>query len=163
MWLVATSSFQSNLMPAQFSNLCPAAGRLLSHPWVCLLAFVALVSVSCGQVSAAGCSHRESTVVGLDPDGNPLPENVIKVYSGGEFRYYAVPNGKTCNGPSCNSAPATRMDSIPVVNISERADLSFLAGRSYSSFSLYCDRFLAWPDAWPVSLVLDGLLRPPTA
>ena len=150
-------------MFALISNLRTAAGRPLSHAFACLAVFVVLGVGFAGQASAAGCSHEgQSAVGGLDPYGKPLADNVIKVYSGGEFQYYALPTGKSCNGPNCKSAPPTRMDSIPVVNSSERADFSFLVCRSYSSYSLYCDRFVAWPNVWPTSLVLDGLLRPPT-
>lgn len=149
-------------MPAQYFNLRPAVNRLLPHPLVCLLAFVVFGAGVSNEAFAAGCSHDLSTSVSVGPDGKPLADNVIKVYSGGEFHYYALPLGKTCNGPNCKSAPPTRMDSIPAVTSSERADLSFLAGRSCSSYLMYSDRFVAWPAAWPVSLVLDCLLRPPT-
>ena len=89
-------------MFAVISNLRTAAGRPLSHAFACLAVFVVLGVGFAGQASAAGCSHEgQSAVGGLDPYGKPLADNVIKVYSGGEFQYYALPTGKSCNGPNC--------------------------------------------------------------
>ena len=139
------------------------ACRPFSHLMVCALALLVLSAGINGRVHAAGCAHRtENVQTGVDPFGKPLAANVVKVYNGGEFKYYMLPTGKSCQGPSCENAPPSRMSSVPAVVNSERTDLSFLSSCLPIGYSLYCDRFVSWPGAWPASAELDGLLRPPT-
>ncbi len=112
---------------------------------------------------AAGCSHSsDGTTISLDAFGNPLASNVVKVYSGGEFKYYALPTGSNCKGPNCRSAPAPKMSALPPATPNDRTDLTFLASVMPVGRSLYCDRYSVSPTAMPVSVFLDGLLRPPT-
>ncbi len=140
------------------------ASRPLSHLAVCALALLFSSCVFGGRVQAAGCAHRvENVQTAVDPFGKPLAADVVKVYSGGEFKYYRMPTGKTCNGPSCKSAPPSRMSSVPAVVSSERTDLSFLTNCVPVGYSLYCDGFVSWASMRPISVELDGLLRPPTA
>ncbi len=139
------------------------ACRPFSHLLVGGLALLVLSGGINGRARAAGCAHRtENVQSSVDPFGKPLAANVVKVYNGGEFKYYMLPTGKSCHGPSCESAPPSRMSSVPVVVNSERTNLSFLTSTSPIGYSLYCDHFISWPAAWPVSVELDGLLRPPT-
>lgn len=152
-----------------FTNYYRTAYRLVSHRMVWAVAFVALnMGLGTGifgtGLQAAGCAHRtENASIGLDPFGNPLASNILKVYSGGEFHYYVLPQGKPCNGPNCKGAPPSEMTSVPPVITSERCDLTFLSNALSVSRSHYdCDRFVFWPTTRPTSPVLDGLLRPPT-
>ena len=146
------------------TNNYRTANRLVAHWMVWAVAFVAFNTGFCNGVQAAGCAHRtENATNGLDPFGNPLASNILKVYSGGEFHYYVLPQGKSCNGPNCKGAPPSEMTSVPPVIASERCDLTFLTNGSSASRSHYfCDRFVFWPTTRPTSIVLDGLLRPPT-
>lgn len=144
------------------------AWRSITHRTVWAIVFVAssmTLNIGLSSVArAAGCVHRTEDVSnGLDPFGNPLASNVLKVYSGGEFHYYVLPQGKPCNGPNCNGKPPVNMTSIPQVITSERCDLTFLTSRAgVNHRSHYCDQFVLWPSTRPTSPVLDGLLRPPT-
>ncbi len=139
------------------------AWRLITHRTVCALVFVASIIAISSMTEAAGCAHRtENASSGLDPFGNPLASNVFKVYSGGEFHYYVLPQGKSCNGPNCKGKPPIDMSSVPQVITSERCDLTFLANNSSVGTLHYCNQFVFWPSYRPTSPVLDGLLRPPT-
>lgn len=140
-----------------------AAWRLTMHRMVWALVFVALSMTFSSAAFAAGCAHRtENASNGLDPFGNPLASNVLKVYSGGEFHYYVLPQGKPCNGPNCKGAPPVNMSSVPQVVASERTDLTFFANNTSVGTLHYCNPFVLWPTFRPASPVLDGLLRPPT-
>ena len=113
---------------------------------------------------AAGChdSRVGSSENGLDPYGNPLPENIVKKYSGGAFTYYVLPSGKSCHGPSCRSLPLASLTSQPAVASSERVDLTFLSQQVDAVQASSPRQFWFWPAECPCSPVLDGLLRPPT-
>ena len=105
----------------------PPKKKAATHPVVCFLVVLALSVSLSSTAHAAGCAHRtENTANGLDPFGNPLASNVLKVYSGGEFRYYVLPEGKPCNGPNCKGAPPKNMSAVPPVISTERCDLTFL-------------------------------------
>lgn len=137
--------------------------RSSALPIACLAVVFAWSLVAGSSAQAAGCAHRtENMSNGLDPFGNPLASNVLKVYSGGEFHYYVLPEGKTCNGPNCKGAPPKNMAAVPPVITSERCDLTFLCKNESVGTLLYCNRFVFWPTVRPTSPVLDGLLRPPT-
>ena len=151
-------------MFARAHNLRAVACRPLSRLAVCALALLVLSAGLSNRAHAAGCAHRtENVQTSVDPFGKPLAANVVKIYSGGEFKYYVLPTGKSCNGPSCESAPPSHMNSVPAVVHSDRTDLSFLSNCLPIGYSHYCDRFVSWPAPWPASVELDGLLRPPTA
>ena len=145
------------------AHYAPPKKRGSHYPLVCLLVALA-VSVSFNSTTqAAGCAHRtENAANGLDPFGNPLASNVLKVYSGGEFHYYVLPEGKPCNGPNCKGAPPKNMSAVPPVISTERCDLTFLANNEGVGRVLFCSRFVFWPTVRPVSPVVDSLLRPPT-
>jgi len=137
--------------------------QLTTHRMVWVMAFVAMNTALSSAAQAAGCAHRtENTAIGLDPFGIPLANNVLKVYSGGEFRYHVLPQGKPCNGPNCEGKPPINVSSIPQVITSERCDLTFLANNTRVGTVHYCNQFVFWPTFRPTSPVFDGLLRPPT-
>lgn len=139
-----------------------AALRSIAHLTVWVMAFASVFTQG-SSVQAAGCVHRTENVSnGLDPFGNPLANNVLKIYSGGEFHYYVLPEGKPCNGPNCKGAPPVNMSSVPQVITSERCDLTFLANNSCVGTLHYFNQHVSWPTFRPTSPVLDGLLRPPT-
>jgi hypothetical protein len=142
---------------------CRSALRLKTHQVVWLVLLAAL-SIGLGSgVHAAGCAHRtENSSLGLDPFGNPLASNVLKIYSGGEFHYYVLPEGKPCNGPNCKGSPPANMSSVPQVIMSERCDLTFLTNSANVGRTHYRNPFVLWLTLQPTSPVLDGLLRPPT-
>jgi hypothetical protein len=132
-------------------------------PLACLAVFAAWNFLAGSVVQAAGCAHRtENVSIGLDPFGNPLANNVLKVYNGGEFHYYILPEGKPCNGPNCKGAPPKNLSAIPPLITTERCDLTFFKNNECVGTLLYCSQFVFWPSYRPASPVLDGLLRPPT-
>lgn len=144
-------------------NKYRAALRFLTHPTVWKVLFAVLAVGMINSSALAGCAHRtENTSVSLDPFGNPLAANVLKVYSGGEFQYYAMPLGKSCKGPNCNGLPPSKMTTLPPVVASERCDLTFLSQSGFVRTLHYCNEFVFWSATRPTSPVLDGLLRPPT-
>lgn len=137
--------------------------RSPTHLIVWAMAFASVFTALSSNAQAAGCVHRTENVSnGLDPFGNTLASNVLKVYSGGEFRYFVLPEGKPCNGPNCKGAPPINLSSVPQVITSERCDLTFLANNSSVGRLHYFNQHVSWPVFRPTSPVLDGLLRPPT-
>jgi hypothetical protein len=146
------------------ANNCRTALRLRAHQLVWAVLFAAFSIGLSSAAQAVGCSHRtENASIGLDPFGNPLASNILKVYSGGEFHYYVLPQGKPCNGPNCKGTPPINMSSVPQVSTSERCDLTFLTNSASVGRLHYCSQYVFWPEMRPTSPVLDGLLRPPTA
>lgn len=146
------------------SNCCHAACRQLTHLMVCVAIFVAF-GFEFGSTSfAAGCAHPfDYTTKGQDPFGNPLANNVQKVYSGGQFHYYVVAVGGPCNGPNCKGAPTPSLASVPLLLTNDRSDLTLITSSSGIRLSHFCERSKLWPAMRPISQVHDGLLRPPTA
>jgi hypothetical protein len=139
------------------------AWRLTTHRMVWLVVIVAFSMTFSSAAQAAGCVHRtENTSIGLDPFGNPLASNVLKVYSGGEFHYHVLPQGKPCNGPNCKGVPPINMSSVPQVITSDRCDLTFLTNNASVGTLHNRNQFIVRLILRPTSPVLDGLLRPPT-
>lgn len=112
---------------------------------------------------AAGChdASGRSTIRAADPFGNPLSDNIVKKYNGGEFTYYVLPDGIPCHGPSCRSLPPVNMTSQPAVVGSDRVDMTFLSGQVCVDESFFAGHYLCWRSVAPCSPVLSGLLRPP--
>ncbi len=146
-----------------FPNNLQSAKRSWTYRMVWVLGLLVIGMGLNSTAMAAGCVHRtEGVSNSLDPFGKPLAGNVLKVYNGGEFHYYVLPEGKPCNGPGCKGTPPVNMSALPQVISTERSDLSFLSSIASVGAFLYCDRFVFWPTFRPISPVIDGLLRPPT-
>jgi hypothetical protein len=150
----------TNLAP-KLSILKPL--QLLQNSLLGLFVAALIVSLA-GPTFAAGChtATHGLSVRGVDPFGNPLPENVVKTYNGGEFAYYILPAGKSCNGPSCRGLPPTNMTSQPAAGTSDRVDISCICNRNPAGETYYVGPLCLWPSSTLRSPVLGDLLRPPT-
>ncbi len=144
-------------------NGIPLPQRHFQQMLVCCVV-AAICTLFAAPAWASGCHDLRvgATVHGLDPFGNPLPENIVKTYSGGEFAYYLLPNGKTCNGPSCRSLPPVNMTSQPAIASSDRVDITFLSQQVLAVRTSCVQQFWFSPAVCLSSPVLDGLFRPPT-
>ncbi len=112
----------------------------------------------------AGCYHPrgDEPQVTLDPVGNPLPLNIRKVYEGGLFRYYALPTGTTCNGPTCKSAPVSTVAAVPSATAPDRLTFSITASQAGFEIELPLQRACLRDSTQIDDPFLSGLLRPPT-
>jgi hypothetical protein len=127
-----------------------------------LLAVLAAFAVDGRYVSAAGCNypHRGSTKSSHDALA-PF-SSLVTIYEGGEFKVI-VPIGGPCDGPSCRATPPN-MTSQKLV-IVDRIDGLDLSGfekaplRPRISTRRRNDREVS---PFVQTIVLDGLLRPPS-
>ncbi len=131
------------------------------------LAFVAACLLSMVWIQGdaqAGCYHPrgDEPQVTLDPAGNPLPLNIRKVYEGGLFKYYALPTGTTCNGPTCKSAPVSSVTAVPAATAPDRLTFSIAASRAGIEIELPLLRVCPRDSTQIDDPFLSGLLRPPT-
>ena len=148
------------------ANLTRKLHQLLtqqSRMWCVVFAFGCMFSgLMNSPLHAAGCHYSSETIQGVDPFGNPLALNILKTYNGGEFQYYAIPEGRACDGPSCRSVPPIHITSQPAVTTSDRVDLSFLVLVESIVEPFYAGPLCGCSASFVASPVLDGLLRPPT-
>ncbi len=110
----------------------------------------------------AGCHDSRQSVQGLDPYGNPLAENIVKTYSGGEFNYFVLPTGRLCEGPACRGIPPITITSQPAVTSTDRVNITFGECRISAGERLRSGRLCYQLELNFCNPVLDGLLRPPT-